>query len=359
MRKVTIGVIGCGRIFPAYGKNLTGEGPFAHAVDVKSCADIMPEAARKRAEEFGIPVATTPDQLLADPDIELVVNLTVPAAHHAVNVACLNAGKSVFAEKPLAVTREEGRELLDLAASKGMHVGGAADTFLGAGLQACRRVIDAGDLGTPVAAQAFIAMGVQVARYHTVGIGPMYDMGPYYLTALFALLGPAATATGVAITPFPEKTDPTDGARFTVETPTVVSGVLRMRDVPCAATVTATTEIFNYFPRLEFYGTDGVLVANDPNMYSRPVTLTRKGAKPEELPLTGYTGEGRGLGVAEMAQAIAAGRAPRSSGALMYHVLDAMHAFHDASASGSAVSLAGSAVERPAPFDYEGELGAG
>jgi predicted dehydrogenase len=354
-RKVTVGFIGCGRIFPAYARNLTEL--WGNVVTVRACADVLPEVARARAKEFGIPVACTPDELLEDDEIELVVNLTVPAAHYAVSRACLEAGKHTFAEKPLAVTPDEGRQLVALARKKGLRLGGAADTFLGAGLQACRRAIDAGRLGPPIAGNAFFAMGVQSEAYHKVGVGPMFDMGPYYLTALAALLGPATRATGAAHIPFPEKAHPEGqgpepGATFRVETPTIVSGVLEFAS-GCIAPVTTTTEAFGYFPRLEVYGTDGMLVCNDPNMYAGPVTFRPKKGEAEELAQPGFSGQGRGLGVAEMARAIAAGEPHRASGDLMLHVLDMMAAFHQASRTGAHVPLEMVLSERPATFDYE------
>lgn len=354
MRRVKVGIIGCGKIFPAYVQNLVDI--YSPLVEVQACADLVIEAARSRAEEFGIPKALTVDELLADPEIELAVNLTIPSAHYAVTKACLEAGKHVFAEKPLAVTREEGQLLVESARNRNLRLGGAADTFLGAGLQACRRALDEGQLGTPIAANAFFAMGVHAEFYHKVGVGPMYDMGPYYLTALVALLGPATRVTGSAQIPFPEKSnpDPQTGVSskpYRVETPTVVSGVVDFAN-GCVAPVTTTTEAFGYFPRLEVYGTEGMVVANDPNNYSGTVTLHRKKGGATELLLTGYTGQGRGLGVAEMAYGIATGQPHRASGDLMYHVLDLMHAFHAASRDGVHVALE-SACEKPTPFDYE------
>ena len=354
MRKINVGIIGCGRIFPAYAEHLTKT--FAPILTVTACADIFADAAKARAAEFNIPRTMTPEEMYADADVELIVNLTVPAAHYAVTKSALQAKKSVFAEKPLAVTRAEGQELVALAKAQGARLGGAADTFLGAGLQACRRAIDQGLLGTPLNAHAFIAMGVDAPAYHKIGVGPMFDMGPYYLTALTALLGPVTRATGSAKIPFPEKPVPgaENGETFTVETPTVVSGVLDFES-GCIATVTATTEIFWYWPHLQIYGTEGILIANDPNMYTGVCTVQRKSGEKIELPLPGFTEKGRGLGVAEMARALLTETPHRASGDLMYHVLDIMHAFHDASAENRHVTLE-SRVERPALFDYEALL---
>jgi len=352
MDKVNIGVTGCGRISGQYLENLVRRFPFC--LNTAACTDLVREAAASRAEEFGVPRVCTVEEMLADSEIEIVVNLTVPAAHYEVTAAALEAGKHVYTEKPLAVTREEGQALLKLAHSKGLLLGGAPDTFLGAGLQTCRKLLDDGWIGTPLTAQASIAMGVFSPRYHTIGIGPMFDMGPYYVTALVALLGPVVRATGSARIPFPQKANPDPlspqyGQPFAVETPTVVSGVLDFEN-GVIATITTTCEIFGYQPRLVIYGTEGVLTCNDPNMFGGPVTVRRRSGETHEIPLThGYDDRNRGLGVADMAYALRNGRPMRASDQLMYHVHDIMHAIHDASREGTHVELQ-SRVERPAPF---------
>ncbi len=283
------------------------------------------------------------EELLADPSIDAVVNLTVPAAHYAVSLAALEAGKHVYTEKPLAVERAEGLDLVQRARAKGLLLGGAPDTFLGAGLQTCRKLVDDGWVGQPIAASGFIAMGGRTERYHKRGIGPMFDMGPYYVTALVALLGPVLRVSGSAQIPFPEKqsgdpTSPEFGPRYSVDTPTVLSGVLDMAD-GAVATVTTTCEMFGYHPRLEIYGTEGILVCNDPNMFSGPLLLKRRNGEQKELPFThGYPENSRGLGVADMAYALRDGRPLRASGELMYHVLDVMHAIHEASREGRSIA---------------------
>lgn len=363
MEKVKIGVIGCGRISGQYLDNLAER--FSYCLDVAACADIVREAAESRADEYGIPQVLTVDELLADPEIEIVVNLTIPAAHHEVSMAALEAGKHVYTEKPLSVTREEGQKLIATAKEKGLRIGGAPDTFLGAGLQTCRKLLDEGWIGRPIVAQAITAMGIDVHRYHTRGVGPMFDMGPYYVTALVTLLGAVTRATGTAQTPFPEKTvtdphRPDFGDTFEVETPTTVAGVLDFEQ-GCAATLVATCDSLGYNPRLVIYGTEGILTCNDPNMFHGPVLLKRKGDVPREaqgprpmqtreMPLThDFHNRNRGLGVADMAYAIRNDRPHRASGELMYHVHDIMHAVHDASRTGEHVMLQ-SRVDRPVPM---------
>ena len=196
--KVKVGIVGCGVISGIYLKNL----PTFEMVEVAACADIVLERAQARAAEFGVPRACRPEALLADPAIELVVNLTIPKAHAEVALAAVEAGKSVYNEKPLTVERAQGRELLRRAKAAGVLVGGAPDTFLGGGIQTCRQLIDDGAIGEPVAATAFFAghghehWHPDPAFYYQAGGGPMFDMGPYYLTALVSLIGPIRRVAG-------------------------------------------------------------------------------------------------------------------------------------------------------------------
>lgn len=352
MERMKIGVIGCGAISGKYLENLTGR--FAYGVEVAAVADLIPEKAQARAQEFGVPRVCTPDELIADPEIGLVVNLTIPVAHYEVSLAALEAGKHVYTEKPLGVTREEGRQLVETARAKGVRLGGAPDTFLGAGLQTCRKLIDEGWVGTPVTATAFIGMSPRGERYYKRGVGPMLDMGPYFLTALVLMFGPVKRVTSSAQTPFPTKSDqdPTSatyGQTFTVDTPSNIGAVLDFAG-GVVAVLTTCCDASAYLPRLDFYGTEGVLTANDPNMFSGPVIVRRRGGEAREMPWThGYPENSRGLGVAEMAFAIRNGRPHRASAELVYHVLDVMQAIHEASAEGKHIDIQ-STVSRPEPL---------
>lgn len=354
MKPVNVGILGCGAIAPAYLKNLRG--PFARHLHVAACADKVPEAAARRAAEFGVPKSCSPGELLGDPAIEIVVNLTPAPAHATTNLAILRAGKHVFSEKPLALTRAEGREILQLAAAQRREVAGAADIFLGAGLQLCRRLIDSGRIGVPVAAQGIVALAQRHSfPYHHVFRGPLLDMGPYYFTALVALLGPIVRVAGAAEIRFPEKTDPNapGGPKtFKVEVPSTCAVSLTFAGGPVAALV-VTCDVDGYFPRLEIHGTEGSLLLNDANFYGGNVVLTCGGKTEVFETAPGFSAAGRGLGLLEMAQALHDGRVPRSSGALMYHVLDAMLAVTDSSATGRHVSLESSAA-RPPAFEYAG-----
>jgi predicted dehydrogenase len=298
--------------------------------------------------------------MLADPEIDIVLNLTIPNAHAEVALQALDAGKSVYNEKPLAIKREDGLKMLEIARAKKLLVGGAPDTFLGGGLQTCRKLIDDGWIGQPVAATAFMLChgheGWHPAPefYYQVGGGPMFDMGPYYLTALVSLMGPVSRVTGSARVTFPERTitsQPLYGKKVTVEVPTHVAGILDFASGAIATIVTSFDVWSAEVPRIEIYGTAGSLSVPDPNSFGGPVRVRRAGANEwSEIPLThGYAVNSRSLGVADMAYALRTHRPARASGELTYHVLDIMHAIHDASLAGKHINLA-STCAQPAPF---------
>ncbi len=354
--RTRIGVIGCGNISPIYLQ----AGKRFEILEVAACADIDLPRAKARAAEFGIPKACSVEELLADPDIDIVVNLTIPKAHGPVGLTVLQAGKSVYNEKPLAALREEAQPLLTTARERRLRVGGAPDTFLGGGLQTCRKLIDDGVIGEPVAATAFM-MGhgheswhPDPAFYYQVGGGPMFDMGPYYLTALINLLGPVRRVTGSTRISFPERTitsKPKYGTKIEVKTPTHIAGVLDFASGAIGTIITSFDVWSHHAPIIEIYGSEGTLSVPDPNNFGGVVRV-RKAREQDwvEVPLThGYTQNSRGLGVADMAYALRSGRPHRASGELAYHVLDIMHAIHDASREGRHVELA-STCERPAPL---------
>ena len=356
IKPMSIGVIGCGVISTIYLQNCTAN----KHLNVVACADLDLKRAKAQAERFNIPRAGTVEDLLADPSIELVINLTIPAAHFTIGYAALLASKSVYNEKPLAISREDGQMLLEEAGRRDLRVGCAPDTFLGGGLQTCRALIDQGAIGHPVAATAFM-LSHGPENWHPdpeflykVGAGPMFDMGPYYLTALVALLGPVRRVTGSARISLPERTigsEPKRGSTIKVETPTHIAGVLDFESGPIATLVTSFDVWAAEVPRIEIYGSEGTLSLPDPNTFGGPVRLRQAGAgRWEEVPLThGHTGDSRGLGVADMAEAIRQGRPHRASGELAYHVLDIMHAIHDASEQGQHINLR-STCARPEPL---------
>lgn len=352
--KVKVGIIGAGNISEQY---LKASRTFP-ILDVVGIADLMLSRAESRADAFGIR-AYTPDDLLADPEIEIVINLTIPAAHGAVSLAALEAGKHVYSEKPLAITREEGQRILTTAAQRGLLVGCAPDTFLGGGLQTCRKLIDDGWIGEPVAATAFLtsrgpeSWHPDPAFFYQSGAGPMFDMGPYYLTTLIHLLGPVRRVTASTRRSFSERIA-TSPARFNERIPVSVSthlaGVLDFVSGPVATLITSFDVWHSSLPRIEIYGSEGTLSVPDPNIFGGPVRVRR--AEAEEwstIPLTHYVPSGRSIGVADMAYALRSGRQHRANGQLAYHVLDLMYAFDEASETGCHISIE-SQCERPAPL---------
>jgi predicted dehydrogenase len=352
-RPVAVGVVGCGVISEIYLTNAPRWG----ALRVAAVADLDAAKARARGEQFGVP-AVGVEALLADPNVELVLNLTVPKAHAEVAFAAIEAGMAVYNEKPLAIALGDGRRLLEAAQRRGVLIGCAPDTFLGGGLQTCRHLIAAGAIGDPVAATGFMLTPGH-ERWHPApdfyyqpGGGPLFDMGPYYLTALVSLLGPIRRVTGSARASFPERTitsQPRAGERIPVETNTHHAAVLDFAAGPIATLVTSFDAHRGDVPHLEIYGSAGTLSLPDPNTFGGPVRLKRAGAPNwEEIPVTRpNTDNCRGLGPSDLAAAMREGRTPRASGDLAFHVLEVMHAVETASSEGRHVTI-GSSVGRPA-----------
>lgn len=355
-----IGIVGVGNISGIYLKNL-GD---ASTTEIVAVADLDQGRAKEVAEKHGIPNALTPDALLAHPDVELVLNLTIPKAHGSVAIAALEAGKHVYNEKPLAVSREEGRRMVELAGEKGLRVGGAPDTFLGGAHQTARRVIDEGMIGEPVAVQAFM-MGrgheswhPSPEFYYEQGGGPMFDMGPYYLTALVNMIGPVARVTGSARITFPTRTitsQPKAGKVINVQTPTHISGVMDFASGAVGDMVQSFDVWHAPMPPIVVYGSEGTMLVPDPNGFGGEVKV--RGAKDADWSLIEnrhrHNENSRGIGVLDIADAIRLGRPHRASGELAYHVLDLMHAFHDASAEETHIRMK-STVERPEAMLVEG-----
>ena len=354
--RVGVGLVGCGFISEVYLENAGA----SDAVEVVACADAAPERARARADQFGIARACTVEELLADPAVEVVLNLTPPDGHAPIGMAAVAAGKAVYTEKPLAVARADGRRLLDAARDRGVRVGAAPDTFLGDGLQTCRGLLDGGAIGAPVAATAFM-LGHGPERWHPdpaffyqPGGGPLFDMGPYYLTALISLLGPVRRVTGAARASFPERTigsGPLAGQTVPVAVNTHVAGLLEFAGGPIATLVTSFDVWASQVPKLEISGGTGSLSLPDPNTFGGPVRLRGAGEKEwREVPVAPpAVDNSRGLGLFDLAAAMRADRPHRASGELAYHVLDVMHAIEEAVQSGRHVEVE-STCERPAPL---------
>jgi predicted dehydrogenase len=354
LKPVKTAIIGAGSISGIYVQNCTAW----PVLDVVAIASRTLANARAQATQYGVPRACTIDEILADPTIELVVNLTVPAVHGAIGLAALRAGKSLYNEKPLALNRAEAQRLLDEARTSGLLVGCAPDTFLGAGLQTCRRLLDIGELGKPVGVTAqVITRGPDYwhpnpAFLFEQGAGPLLDLGPYYVTALISLFGPIRRVSGMARTTYPERTihsEPRRGETIRPEEPTHVTSLLEFHNGLIATLLTSFDVWDMQMSALTIYGSAGTLTAPDPNTFGGPLYLRQEGAADgRELALThAHAENSRGIGVADLAYALRTGRPHRANGELACHVLDAMHAVLESARTGRHVELT-SSCERPA-----------
>lgn len=352
MDTVGVGVIGCGNIAPIYLQNLSA---FVET-EVCAVADLDSAKAHSRAKDFGVPRALSVEEVLASPDVRIVVNLTTPGAHFDISLAALEAGKHVYVEKPLAIDESEADELLALADSKGLLVGCAPDTVLGGGIQTCREIIDRGDIGRPLSFQSFMmcpgheSWHPDPAFYYQLGGGPLFDMGPYYVTALVTLLGPVKRVCGFATKSFDQRTigsAPKRGEKVDVEVPTHLVTGMEFASGAVGQLTTSFDVQSHTLPHIEIYGESGTIRVPDPNGFGGPVFVRTVGdSEWNEVPVSRpYANNTRGLGVLDLAQAVREGRQPRASGALARHVLAVFHAAHAAPAQGRYIDVP--RVERP------------
>lgn len=349
--KPRVGVIGCGAISKSYLTNMQRHG----ILDVVACADIDMEKARGRAEEFKIPRAIEPEKLLSDPEVEFVLNLTIPQAHVPVAMSAIEHNKHVYVEKPLGVTREEAKRLCDAARQKSLRVGCAPDTFMGAGLQACRRLIDEGKIGQPISVEVVFNLGAgykNLDHFHwRKGAGVLMDIGPYYFTAMAALLGPMKRISAFTrFNPAPALQKAFPNWKQLIEVPSHTAAIVEFQG-GALGNLTFTTEMCGYYDvLLKIYGCEATMICPDPNMFGGEVVITSFGEeKHRETTAGDFAADGRGVGLADMALAHRAGRPHRASDALAYHVLDAMLAVTESAERGAAVTLS-STMERPSPF---------
>jgi len=356
MKPVKVGLVGSGFISGIYMQN----SKIFNSFEIVACSDLIRERSEGRAKEYGIPNVMSTEEIMADRDIEIVLNLTTPDGHYGVAKQAIEAGKSIYTEKPLAIDLENGKKLLEMAKEAGVRIGGAPDTFLGGGIQTCRKLIDDGWIGQPIAVNSFLtnhgheSWHPDPEFFYKTGAGPMFDMGPYYLTALVNLMGSIKQVKATTRVTFPERTitsEPKFGQKITVDVPTHVVGIIDFANKATGSILTSFDIWGAQLPRIEIYGTLGSLSVPDPNTFDGPVKIYL----PEfnewrEVPLShGYTFNSRGLGVADMANAIRSDRKHRANGNLTYHVLEAMHAFHTASDTEKTVSMI-SMVEKPEPL---------
>ncbi len=355
MKRVTVAIVGCGVISRTYAHTISQ----FDFLELAACVDEDVERAEKLAARFGAQARSFAD-VLADPDVDTVVNLTPPLAHETVSRAALDAGKATFSEKPLGVELAEGQALVDLSDAKGVALGCAPDTFLGVGLQTARAAIDRGDIGEPLAANAFM-LGSGPESWHpnpTIfyqrGAGPLLDMGPYYLTTLVQLLGPARSVSAsarISRAQRPIFSEPLRGQLIDVEVPTHVGSLVEFATGPIASLVTSFDVQATRYHNIEVYGTEATLSVPNPNTFDGPVRIKRPGdeAWTELDLLPAYLPQQRGIGLADMCWARRTGRAHRASGALALHVLELMTGALLAAETGRRVDLS-TTCERAAPL---------
>jgi len=353
-RPVNVGLIGCGNISEAYFAGCKRY----DILQLSACADLDPARARAKAEKHGVR-ALTVEELLADPAIEIVINLTIPQAHAPLNERILRAGKHAYTEKPFALDVAESRRVLALARRRKLLVGSAPDTFLGGGIQTARQLLDDGAIGRPLAATAhMLCRGHESWHpapefYYQRGGGPMFDMGPYYVTALVNLLGPVRRVSAITKASFAHRlitSQPLAGRKVKVEVPTHYSGTAEFANGAVATLIMSfdTFPIPNQ-PCIVVYGSEGTMIVPDPNTFTGPVRV-RRGAAADfaEMPLTHSDQRLRGTGVADLAYTLRRRRRRhRCSGELAHHVIEIMAAFERSSRLSRHVRLQ-STVARPA-----------
>jgi predicted dehydrogenase len=347
--KVRVGVIGTGAISGAY----LGMAKNFPIVEIAACADLDLAAAKKKAEEFQILKVCSVDELLKDDSLEIILNLTIPKAHVPIAMRAIEAGKHTYAEKPLGIDRDEARRMLDAAKKRKLRVGCAPDTFLGAGIQTARKLIEDGAIGKPVAFTAFMMCRghehwhPNPQFYYEKGGGPMFDMGPYYLTALLNLLGPVKRISGMSAIEIADRTitsEPKKGTKISVETPDHVCGLMEFEGGAIGTIIQTFATRFAEFSGpnkqpITIFGTDATLRVPDPNQFDGPVHIRMADdADWREVPHSFVKGYGRSVGLADMAYAIRSGRPHRCSSEQAFAVLDLMAGFDGSSQSGRAYS---------------------
>lgn len=336
MKTIKIGFVGVGAISGIYLENITN---MFKEIEIIGVCDLIRERAENAVKKYNIPkLYNDMYELFADPEVDIVLNITRPYEHYEVTKAALNAGKHVYSEKPLAASLEEGKELVALAKEKGLMLGGAPDTYLGAGIQTCRKLIEDGEIGDVVGCAGFmICRGHESWHpdpefYYKYGGGPMFDMGPYYLTALVNLVGNVEAVSAMTKITFPERlitSQPHNGEIIKVDVPTYYAGTMRFVN---GAIGTLFTTFDVHYPgqaRLEVYGSEGTIFVPDPNGFGGPVKILKPGKGVEDVELKfNYPNNSRALGLADMAKAVAEGRTNfRPNCGQTFHVLEIMEGF--------------------------------
>lgn len=355
---MNVALVGCGHISTQYLDNL----PQLTNLNLVSVSDVVDAAATKVSAERGVPARPVAD-VLADDGVDVVLNLTTPQAHAPLTIEALQCGKHVYLEKPFALSSAEGEGMLAAARAADRRIGSAPDTVLGTGIQTARRLVDDGEIGTPVAATAFMmAAGHEAwhpnpAFYYLSGGGPLLDMGVYYLTALVTMLGPIESVAGMGSRSRTERIVP-DGAprageTLTVEVDTYVTAALRHTGGAISTLIVSFDTQASQLPRIEVYGTGASLSVPDPNRFANPVGIarTRNGEFEPVENLAGYAGAGRGFGLSDMVRSIGEGTPHRQSAELGFHVNEVMERVLESVSTRAFVEVT-STCDRPSAVTY-------
>lgn len=362
---VGVGIIGAGNISDQY---LTHLSSFPD-VRVIAIGDLLEDRAKAQASTYGVPRAGGIDLVLNDPDVDIVVNLTIPAVHVEVSLAIIAAGKHVWTEKPIGIDREESQRLLTAADAAGLRVGVAPDTVLGPGVQTAKRAIARGDIGRPLfASTSFQWQGPEIfhpnpAFLYAKGGGPLLDMGPYYVSALVHVFGPVASVAALGLQGSPTRkvqVGELAGQEFPVEIPSTLSVLTEFERGGQAQSLYSTDSPLKRHGIVEINGTEGTIVIPDPNYFGGDITITRPltdvSVREQEIIQVPQEGvlTGRGLGLLDMARSIRDGRPHIATGEFGYHVLDTLLSIEEAAASRTYVdveSTLGEVGSLPADFD--------
>ncbi|MBR3848023.1 MAG: Gfo/Idh/MocA family oxidoreductase [Oscillospiraceae bacterium] len=366
MEKLRVAVIGCGSISDIYMTNITS-GKF-QILELAACSDLMVERMQQSAAKYGCK-AMTIDEICADSTIDMVINLTIPAAHYPVIKQCLEAGKHVFSEKMIAVELWQGKELVELANAKGLYLGVAPDTFLGASVQTAKYIVESGLIGKPVSCRASISRnygiyGEFLTHLCKRGGGIGFDMGGYYLTALAAILGPVEAVSAFTAINDPDRTNtrvgaPNYGEDYKLEDANVITATMKYANGVLGTLHMNSDCILDETYGLEIYGTDGILYMGNPNEFGNPVYIQKTGSGKVEFPLThGFSENSRGVGAAEMAWSIVKGRPNRASKEMAFHVFELMHGIIGSAESGETYKMESTfETPRALPAAYMGDGG--
>ena len=366
MKQINVAVVGCGSISDIYMSNITS-GKF-QILKLIACNDLMVERMEASAAKYGCK-AMTLDEICADPTIDMVINLTIPAAHYPVIKQCLEAGKHVFSEKMIAVELWQGKELVQLAEEKGLYLGVAPDTFLGASVQTAKYIVESGLIGKPVSCRASISRnygiyGEFLTHLCKRGGGIGFDMGGYYLTALAAILGPVKAVSAFTAINEPNRVNtrvgaPNYGQEYVLEDANVITAAMQYENGVLGTLHMNSDCILDETYGLEIYGTEGILYMGNPNEFGGPVYIKKTLSEKVAFPLThGYAENSRGVGAAEMAWSIVKGRKNRASKEMAFHVFELMHGIMNSAESGTVYNME-STFETPEalPAGYMGDGG--